>query len=769
MGWRSRRAARRVEFQFGPPPLPRSRPWSLSTELRPAIDHPPASPPRRCSSYAEGSARDTVVEALLQLSPHPTRSPARSCSTPVHSARTRFTLSPLLSTPAGASSPFTKIMGDLTPLGDTPSKWCHSLHGSPYATSGSRNAKAHAHSSPPMPMLPRFGSPRRDDRAVASEARWASGSSASSKKSRPRTHADSSPSRGASNPAKRLCFDDPASVTPVAKVEDPLASTEDPARLFRIFKPDRRRSLTDGAEAGSDYYLHEQLDIDAELDSLITPAYVSKVERASTFGPSTTLFSPQVAVSSPPSALKTAKSPFSPNSITRIGPNGGKMRAQRSAEDSARRALPSSNRSDVEERGPPEPARVKNSFDRTAEEMLGLSNPEEQNDSFHGAASLEYGVKHSLFLSPLAASRMPPTPVRITPASAPAVKKESAGRPTSGNGPRKGRGMMCNCKKSRCLKLYCDCFAHQAYCSSQCNCHDCYNTMEKEPKRRQAIKSILDRNPKAFKTKISREGKSHSVGCHCKKSQCLKKYCECFQGGIVCADKCKCEQCLNFPGSEEMIARRIRLKLPPAQLPVKAEPDAPQEQKAADVAMGTTSADAGDVMMNLVKRPPKILRVTQGNFAGRTGVISPFGIKRDAGCVEWLDFSHPDAEAERTDFLDGITPLTYTITAARGLPRGPVGLCTPTPPRRRRSAAELSDSLLSLRRSRKGSDAKYPIFGPGMAHVSKAMVFQVFMFLDNDDLYNACLVCRFWENLALDDHLWEKTESDADAENACKT
>ena len=35
----------------------------------------------------------------------------------------------------------------------------------------------------------------------------------------------------------------------------------------------------------------------------------------------------------------------------------------------------------------------------------------------------------------------------------------------------------CNCVKSRCLKLYCDCFAQGVYCSG-CSCQDCHNTEE---------------------------------------------------------------------------------------------------------------------------------------------------------------------------------------------------------------------------------------------------------------------------------------------------
>eukprot|EP00741_Cyanophora_paradoxa_P010434 tig00000037_g10089.t1 len=109
----------------------------------------------------------------------------------------------------------------------------------------------------------------------------------------------------------------------------------------------------------------------------------------------------------------------------------------------------------------------------------------------------------------------------------------------------------CNCKKSRCLKLYCECFAAQEYCDG-CNCVACLNTPEHARERGEAIEATRERNPHAFKPKIREEGPAsgrHCKGCHCRKSNCQKKYCECFQAGVPCSDACKCCDCRNRPAA----------------------------------------------------------------------------------------------------------------------------------------------------------------------------------------------------------------------------
>lgn len=94
----------------------------------------------------------------------------------------------------------------------------------------------------------------------------------------------------------------------------------------------------------------------------------------------------------------------------------------------------------------------------------------------------------------------------------------------------------CNCTKSQCLKLYCDCFANGEFCY-MCNCMNCFNNLENEDHRNRAIKACMERNPHAFKPKIGKAKditgdfavRKHTKGCNCKRSGCLKNYCECYE------------------------------------------------------------------------------------------------------------------------------------------------------------------------------------------------------------------------------------------------
>ena len=50
----------------------------------------------------------------------------------------------------------------------------------------------------------------------------------------------------------------------------------------------------------------------------------------------------------------------------------------------------------------------------------------------------------------------------------------------------------CNCKKSRCLKLYCECFAAGEMCKD-CNCSCCANNADNIEERNKVISSTLEK------------------------------------------------------------------------------------------------------------------------------------------------------------------------------------------------------------------------------------------------------------------------------------
>ena len=100
----------------------------------------------------------------------------------------------------------------------------------------------------------------------------------------------------------------------------------------------------------------------------------------------------------------------------------------------------------------------------------------------------------------------------------------------------------CNCKNSGCLKRYCECFSRMKYCDNNCQCKSCRNNVKYEKERTEAIKLYLVKSPVSFK-KINMD--LNNITCNCKKSNCLKNYCECFQFGLKCTYSCGCVDCKN--------------------------------------------------------------------------------------------------------------------------------------------------------------------------------------------------------------------------------
>ena len=98
----------------------------------------------------------------------------------------------------------------------------------------------------------------------------------------------------------------------------------------------------------------------------------------------------------------------------------------------------------------------------------------------------------------------------------------------------------CTCKKTKCVKKYCECFSSGNKCYN-CKCENCEN----KPYFIENVSNKKKEEENEENIELNEDNEEKLIICTCSKSGCNKNYCECFKAKVKCNNKCRCIKCLN--------------------------------------------------------------------------------------------------------------------------------------------------------------------------------------------------------------------------------
>lgn len=232
----------------------------------------------------------------------------------------------------------------------------------------------------------------------------------------------------------------------------------------------------------------------------------------------------------------------------------------------------------------------------------------------------------------------------------------------------------------------------------------------------------------------------------------------------MCGSNCKCVDCKNYLGSQQLIDRRRKIKDPKGvELAMSAQPPDPNAwkmqmtKKASPAAVSLISKQqqaqqqAQHQFINMNMNMPRPPHAHAGMFPP---AVAPFHYMPHAAFAMMTPFAAGWAMPPA-----GMPVMTVNSNSnMNNNANSSVLLKTP----KSRSAAtprRLGFDVSSAKKLKPGDmEIVEPIFGVGKPKQPKTLVLGMFSYLTNDDLFNASLVSKRWNELSLNEALWKYGE-----------